>query len=180
MCCDWFASRLLDADQLLPLSLSPTCRCSSAHCGWFVHTLSDAGVRGRVYCINNSPRLYHLMWICMQVIRCRWLSETILHYLPRQQCSTRGAGIACLSSVRLVNKRLRVGIPAGAAGEFYSPELTFCADSYLVSIQIRYRWPDDTVLCHYLDSIIYSHEKCECVMISVELTCWPSGWLQKL
>ena len=30
---------------------------------------------------------------------------------------------------RLVIERLRVRIPAGAAGEFSSPELTFCADS---------------------------------------------------
>ena len=30
-------------------------------------------------------------------------------------------------------ERLRVRIPAGAAGEFYSPELTLCADSYSVS-----------------------------------------------
>ena len=29
---------------------------------------------------------------------------------------------------------LRVRIPAGAAGEFSSPESTFCADSYLVSV----------------------------------------------
>ena len=27
-------------------------------------------------------------------------------------------------------ERSRVPIPAGAAGEFYSPESTFCADSY--------------------------------------------------
>ena len=31
-------------------------------------------------------------------------------------------------------ERLRVRIPAGAAGEFSSPELTFCADSYSVSV----------------------------------------------
>ena len=29
---------------------------------------------------------------------------------------------------------LRVRIPAGAAGEFSSPELTLCADSYSVSV----------------------------------------------
>ena len=33
-------------------------------------------------------------------------------------------------SVGLVIERLRVRIPAGAAGEFSSPELTLCADSY--------------------------------------------------
>ena len=30
--------------------------------------------------------------------------------------------------------RLRVRIPAGAAGEFPSPELTLCADSHSVSV----------------------------------------------
>ena len=31
-------------------------------------------------------------------------------------------------------ERLRVRIPAGAAGEFSSPESTLCADSYSVSV----------------------------------------------
>ena len=31
-------------------------------------------------------------------------------------------------------ERLRVRIPAGAAGEFSSPELTLCADSYSVFV----------------------------------------------
>ena len=30
---------------------------------------------------------------------------------------------------------LEVRIPTGAAGEFSSPELTLCADSYLVTVQ---------------------------------------------
>ena len=34
----------------------------------------------------------------------------------------------------LVNERLEVPIPAAAAGEFSSPELTVCADSYSVSV----------------------------------------------
>ena len=42
--------------------------------------------------------------------------------------------IACWYSTGLVIERLRVRIPAGAAGEFSSPELTFCADSYSVSV----------------------------------------------
>ena len=33
-----------------------------------------------------------------------------------------------------MSEKLRVRIPAGAAGEFSSPELTFCADSYSVSV----------------------------------------------
>ena len=34
-------------------------------------------------------------------------------------------------------ERLRVRVPAGAAGDFSSPELTLCADSYSVSIPPR-------------------------------------------
>ena len=37
-------------------------------------------------------------------------------------------------SAGLVIKRLRIRIPAGAAGEVSSPEFTFCADSYSVSV----------------------------------------------
>ena len=37
-------------------------------------------------------------------------------------------------SAGLVIGRLRVRIPAGAAGECYSPELTLCAESYSVSV----------------------------------------------
>ena len=37
-------------------------------------------------------------------------------------------------SAGLVIERLRVRILAGAAGEFSSTELTFCADSYSVSV----------------------------------------------
>ena len=33
--------------------------------------------------------------------------------------------------------RWRAGYPAGPAGEFYSPELTLCADSYLVFVPFR-------------------------------------------
>ena len=37
-------------------------------------------------------------------------------------------GIACWYSAGLVNRRLRVRIPAGAAVQFSSPELTLCID----------------------------------------------------
>ena len=40
-------------------------------------------------------------------------------------------------SARLVIERLRVRIPAGAAGEFSSPESTLCAESYSVSVPPR-------------------------------------------
>ena len=39
-----------------------------------------------------------------------------------------------LSCAGLVIERLRVQIPAGAAGEFYFPESTLCADFYSVSV----------------------------------------------
>ena len=39
-----------------------------------------------------------------------------------------------IKSAGLVIDRWRVRIPAGAAGEFSSPELTLCADSYSVSV----------------------------------------------
>ena len=40
-------------------------------------------------------------------------------------------------SAGLVIERLRVRILAGAGGEFSSPELTLCADSYSVSVLTR-------------------------------------------
>ena len=46
----------------------------------------------------------------------------------------KGAGIACWWSPGLVIKRLWVRIPAAAARFLFSPELTLCADSHLVSI----------------------------------------------
>ena len=49
----------------------------------------------------------------------------------------RGAGLACWWSAGLVIERLPVRIPAGAAGEISSPELTLCADSYPVSVPPR-------------------------------------------
>ena len=45
-----------------------------------------------------------------------------------------GAEILVGKSAGLVIERLRVPIPAGAAGEFSSPESTLCADSYSVSV----------------------------------------------
>ena len=49
------------------------------------------------------------------------------------------SGIACWQSARPAIKRLQVQIPAEAAGEFSSPELILCADSYSVSIPSHYR-----------------------------------------
>ena len=44
-------------------------------------------------------------------------------------------GIVSGQSAGLVVEILRLRIPAGAAGEISSPESTFCADSYSVSVQ---------------------------------------------
>ena len=41
-----------------------------------------------------------------------------------------GAGIAFWLERRTRNGQVAVRVPAGAAGEFSSPELTLCADSY--------------------------------------------------
>ena len=48
--------------------------------------------------------------------------------------SRGAAGTACWQSAGLVIERLPVRIPAGAAGEFSSPVLTLCADSYSVPV----------------------------------------------
>ena len=55
---------------------------------------------------------------------------------PTSTAVTFGAGIPCfwLERAGLVIERLQVRIPAGAAEEFSSPELTLCADSYSVSV----------------------------------------------
>ena len=45
-----------------------------------------------------------------------------------------GVRITCWKSARLMIERLRVWVLAGAAGEFSSPELTLCADSYSGSV----------------------------------------------
>ena len=48
--------------------------------------------------------------------------------------SYREPGKLVGQSAGLVIERLRVRMPTGAAGEFFSPELTSCADSYSVSV----------------------------------------------
>ena len=45
-----------------------------------------------------------------------------------------GAGTACWLERRTRDRKLRVRIPAGAAGEFSSPVSTLCANSYSVSV----------------------------------------------
>ena len=80
----------------------------------------------------------------------------------------RGAGINCWQSTGLVIQRLRVRLPAGAAGYFFFPslELTLCADSHSVSVPPRVtavarkrprslcqkcRWPVTPKHAHTLD-----------------------------
>ena len=72
--------------------------------------------------IVASSILIHNEFACLY----DWLSHSIY-------CQLSPTRIACWQSTRLVIERLWVQIPAGAAGEFSFPELTFCADSYLVS-----------------------------------------------
>ena len=51
-------------------------------------------------------------------------------------------------------ERLRVRIPAGAVGEFSSPELTLCADSHLMSI------PPPVLTQWYVKDPGHSAKKC--------------------
>ena len=55
-------------------------------------------------------------------------------HVTRTKACPRGAIIACWLERRARDRKLRVRVPAGAAGEFFSPELTLCADSYSVSV----------------------------------------------
>ena len=60
---------------------------------------------------------------------------TVTDWALNIECITNwGAGIAHWQSARLKVKRLQVQIPAGAAGKFSTPKLTFYADFYLVFV----------------------------------------------
>ena len=76
--------------------------------------------------------------LCSGVLRTRGLRSPFLENTKPEVCQNvriTGARIACwYKSAGLVIERLRVRIPAGAAGEFSSPELALCADYYSVSI----------------------------------------------
>ena len=48
------------------------------------------------------------------------------------------AGLACLKCFGLLIERLRVRIPAGAAGEFSSPKIALCADSHSVAVFLQW------------------------------------------
>ena len=60
--------------------------------------------------------------------------QHVAHVLSVYSCSTIATGQLVGKRAGLVVERLRVRIPAGAAGEFSSPGLTLCADSYSVSL----------------------------------------------
>ena len=54
------------------------------------------------------------------------------------EATTTVLTVVCQKCAGLVIERLRVRIPAGAAGEISSPESTLCADSYSVDIPPPY------------------------------------------
>ena len=60
------------------------------------------------------------------------MKECHIDFFPTncKSCCVWGEGIAQWWSHRLMIKRSQVQVPAGAAGEFFSQELTFCAESY--------------------------------------------------
>ena len=90
---------------------------------------------------NTQPtELHPTLTVNINFATTAWeFSLTFLH-LPIAMgsftCTARGmkAVIACWSSTRLLTERLWVRFLAGVVGEFSSPELTFCADFYLVSV----------------------------------------------
>ena len=78
-------------------------------------------------CIRDSPKAALKGGFGEAVVECDMPVSCELPPLgkPRQLVG-KSAGLAFL--------RLRVRIPAGAAGEFSSPESTLCAASYSVSV----------------------------------------------
>ena len=67
-------------------------------------------------------------------IRTRNLSMRNLVLLPKSYPGPRHYHYNYCNYRTLVIERLRVRVPAGAAGAFSSPESTFCADSYSVFV----------------------------------------------
>ena len=82
-------------------------------------------------------------------------------------------------SAGLVIERLRVRIPAGAEREFSSPELTFCADSYSVSVlspvlpqwQVKDPAHSAKSACDSLQPNTLSHTKSEWADYAVKVQC---------
>ena len=60
--------------------------------------------------------------------------KIITFFVAAAAAAAAAAVTGSSSSAGLAIERLRVRIPAGAAGEFSSPELTLCADSYSMSV----------------------------------------------
>ena len=87
----------------------------------------------RVTSRNTTRCLLYWSFPCLPVPHTPLLSVSYKG-LHRKIPPGMGAWVACWWSAGLVIERLRVRIPAGAAGEFSSPELTLCADSYSMSI----------------------------------------------
>ena len=71
----------------------------------------------------------------------RWRGRTVarLSPAPYRACSrhtrwARPAGIACWLEGRTRDRKVASSNPGSRAGEFSSPELTLCADTYSVSV----------------------------------------------
>ena len=79
-------------------------------------------------CLTDSIKKTTIVTECESESRCAALIG-LLNLFGREREKER---IASGWSAGLVIERLRVQIPAGAVGEFSSPESTFCADSYSV------------------------------------------------
>ena len=67
--------------------------------------------------------------VALYIKRCSSSSSSSRRRRRRRQRRRRRS-----KSAGLVIERLRVRIPAGAAGEFSSPESSLCADSYSISV----------------------------------------------
>ena len=83
---------------------------------------------------------YYLFHSCCVTGEIGWVlkpNDIVMTYFFISFSGRREAVIACWLEHRTRDRKLRVRVPAGAAGECSSPELTLCADSYSVSVPSR-------------------------------------------
>ena len=97
------------------------CRDDSAHSASYTHMLCSVDTQPEVF-ENKSDSTE----LCLYFRR----KKFVFYDLTTCRLQDSFAGY----TAGLVIERLRVRIPAGAAGEFSSPESTLCADSYSVSV----------------------------------------------
>ena len=124
--------------------------CLSHYRRWF-HTLwrvkslvvafpSLARILRECSTIHSLPALLLLLCFILFLFLFLWrIARTHLFHSLRQDRSTVAQSAETTvaessKSAGLLIERLRVRIPVGAAGEFSSPELASCADSYSVSV----------------------------------------------